>query len=185
VKIVLIAGSPAHSTRGASLLAHVESVAVARGISVSRIEVRSIPAAELMTGSRDSTALIAAAADIESSHGVVVATPVYKAAYTGLLKCFLDTLPVDTTLRGKVIFPIVTAAAPTHGLAIDYALKPVLASLGASVTCSGMFAIDTQFEPRDDGTVVLKADVLARYDAAIAEFLDTCAATARKSSPDH
>ena len=174
MKIVLIAGSPAHSTHGASLLAHLEMAAERRNVKVSRIELRSFPADELMSGSRDSQALLAAASEIDSSMGVVVATPVYKAAYTGLLKCFLDTLPVETALRGKVVFPIVTAAAPTHVLALDYALKPVLSSLGATIMCSGMSSIDTQFESVDGGALTLKADVLTRYDAAIADFIDIC-----------
>ena len=129
-----------------------------------------------MSGSRDSRALLAAAAQIAGALGVVVATPVYKAAYTGLLKCFLDTLPVETGLRGKVVFPIVSAAAATHVLALDYALKPVLSSLGATIMCSGMSTIDSQFDQGDDGALALNPDVLSRYDAAIAEFFDICTA---------
>jgi FMN reductase len=182
MKIVLIAGSPAHSTRGASLLAHLSASAEKRGVDVTRVEVRSIPAIELITGNKESQALLTATAAIETSIGVVIATPVYKAAYTGLLKCFLDTLPVDTALRGKVVFPIMTAAAPTHVLALEYALKPVLSSLGASILCPGIATIDSQFEPGPDGAVILKPDVLARFDLAIAEFLDICAAVSRQKA---
>lgn len=36
---------------------------------------------------------------------VILATPVYKAAYSGLLKTFLDLLP-QGGLRDKVVLPI-------------------------------------------------------------------------------
>jgi NAD(P)H-dependent FMN reductase len=78
MKILLIAGSPAHSTRGASLLSHLEVVAKGRGIDVARIEIRAIPADELMSRSRDSKVLAAAAAEIDSSIDIVIATPVYR-----------------------------------------------------------------------------------------------------------
>ena len=63
-----------------------------------------------------------------AARGLVIATPVYKAAYSGLLKTFLDLLP-QFGLREKVILPLVTGGTPAHVLAIDYALRPVLNSL--------------------------------------------------------
>ncbi len=62
---------------------------------------------------------------------VVVATPIYKAAYTGGLKALFDILP-QSALRGKTVLPLATGGSPAHLLAIDYALKPVLSALGAS-----------------------------------------------------
>jgi FMN reductase len=115
---------------------------------------------------------MAARALVERADGVAIATPVYKAAYSGLLKCFLDTLPVDTTLRGKIVLPIATAAAPTHVLALDYALKPVLASLGASFMCAGFWTLDSQFDKLDDGTTQLKPEAAERVDPMIGDFLD-------------
>jgi FMN reductase len=65
---------------------------------------------------------------------------VYKAAYTGLLKSFLDLLP-QYALAGKTVLPLVTGGTPAHVLAIDYALCPVLASMGAHVG-QGYFLLD-------------------------------------------
>ena len=62
---------------------------------------------------------------------MVVSTPVYKAAYSGVLKVFLDLLP-QFGLAGKVVLPLVTGGTASHVLAIDYALRPVLLALGAS-----------------------------------------------------
>jgi FMN reductase len=137
-------------------------------MTANTIEVRELPAADLLGGARDSAALAPALATVARAKGVVVATPVYKAAYTGLLKCFLDIFP-EGALRGKVVFPIATAAAPAHALALDFALKPVLASLFPSVTIGGFFATDKEFVEAD-GALDLGAEAAARLDAMTEEF---------------
>jgi FMN reductase len=63
---------------------------------------------------------------------LVVATPTYKAAYTGLLKAVLDQAP-SGWLRGKVVVPLQIAASDKHALAVEVHLRPVLAELGAVV----------------------------------------------------
>ncbi len=73
------------------------------------------------------------AIDLASSASVLVlATPVYKGSYTGLLKSFLDVLP-HQALAGSVVVPVTVSAAPSHKLLADIHLRPVLAELGASV----------------------------------------------------
>ncbi|SKC71793.1 NADPH-dependent FMN reductase [Krasilnikoviella flava] len=62
----------------------------------------------------------------------VVATPVYKASYTGLLKAFLDLYGPDG-LAGVVVVPLVVSGNPAHALAGEVHLRPVLVELGAVV----------------------------------------------------
>ena len=176
-RVLLIGGSPSRSSRGAALLGRIERRAAGRGHTVQTLEVRDLPPAELTAAARDSQALNDAAALVAAADGVVIASPVYKAAYTGLLKCFLDILPTDTALRGKVAFPIVTAAAPTHVLALDFALKPVLGALGASKILAGFWTLDSQYETGPGGVMALNAETGARFDAAIDAFLDELPAT--------
>ena len=52
----------------------------------------------------------------------MVATPIYKASYSGLLKLFLDALSPDA-LRGKTVLPLATAGNSAHLLALDYAFE--------------------------------------------------------------
>src|SRR5918912_82296 len=54
----------------------------------------------------------------------VVSSLPRKAAYTGLLKAFLDLLP-QYALGGKTVLPLVTGGTPAHVLTVDYALRPV------------------------------------------------------------
>jgi hypothetical protein len=64
------------------------------------------------------------------SRAIVVATPIYKASYTGVLKALLDTIPPGSFAEQDVL-PLATAGTLAHYLALDYALRPVLTFLGA------------------------------------------------------
>lgn len=92
-----------------------------------------------------------ASAAVESIRGaavVVVASPTYKAAYTGLLKVFLDRIPSDG-LAGVVAVPLMLGAGPGHALAPEHTLRPVLVELGATVPTRGLYLIDRDFANPD------------------------------------
>ena len=76
---------------------------------------------------------------------IVVATPVYKGSYTGLLKSFLDVLRPQA-LAGAVVVPVTVSAAPSHKLLADQHLRPVLAELGASVPVPGSILEERDLE---------------------------------------
>jgi FMN reductase len=73
-----------------------------------------------------------AAADV-----VVVASPTYKATYTGLLKAFLDRYG-NGGLATVTAVPVLTVGTPVHALAVEVALRPLLVELGASVPTRGI-----------------------------------------------
>lgn len=68
----------------------------------------------------------------------VVASPTYKAAYTGLLKAFLDRYGING-LAGVTAIPVMTGAGFQHALAVEMSLRPVLVELGASVPTRGLY----------------------------------------------
>src|SRR5437667_11076430 len=86
-----------------------------------------------------------AVAQVEGASWVVVASPTYKAAYTGLLKLFLDQFAAGS-LAGVVAFPLMLGGAWVHSLAPEVFLKPVLAELGASCPMPGLYLLDTDYE---------------------------------------
>ena len=55
----------------------------------------------------------------------------------------LDLLP-ERALSHKVVLPLATGGSNAHMLAVDYALKPVLAALKAQEMLHGVFAEDSQ-----------------------------------------
>jgi FMN reductase len=72
---------------------------------------------------------------------VVVASPTYKASFTGLLKLFLDRFPPGG-LPGVAV-PLMLGAGPGHALAPEAFLRPVLAELGAVVPARGLYVLDS------------------------------------------
>jgi FMN reductase len=89
-----------------------------------------------------------AAADI-----AIFASPTYKAAYTGLLKAFLDRYG-SNGLAGVTAIPVMTGGWPGHLLAVEVHLRPVLVELGASVPSRGLYV--TEPELADLGKAVGK-----------------------------
>jgi FMN reductase len=89
-----------------------------------------------------------AVADVQSASAVVVASPTYKATYTGLLKLFLDQFAAGS-LNGVIAFPLMLGGAWLHALAPEVFLKPVLVELGASCPVRGLYLLDTDYESPD------------------------------------
>ena len=82
---------------------------------------------------------------VQASELVVVASPTYKATYTGLLKLFLDRFP-GGSLAGVTAVPVMLGAHWKHGLAADLLLKPVLVELGATCPTAGLFLLDSEWD---------------------------------------
>jgi FMN reductase len=75
---------------------------------------------------------------------VVVATPTYKATYSGLLKLFLDRFaPHAGTGLSGIAVPLMLGAGPAHALAPELTLRPVLTEIGADRTVRGLYVLDS------------------------------------------
>lgn len=97
-----------------------------------------------------------------AADAVVVVTPIYKASYPGLLKAFFDALEPEL-LVGKIVLLAATGGTARHSLAIDFALRPLLAYLQAVVVPTGVFA-----SPHDWGSAGALA---SRVDRAVGELV--------------
>lgn len=150
--VLTSAGNPSHPSRSAAVLTYARAYLQNYGFTTDAIQVRELDAKAVLTGNFDDPSIKAANAKIKQARAVIVATPVYKAAYAGALKAFLDLLPQDG-LTDKVVLPIATGGSPAHLLAIDYTLKPVLATLGAQTILNGVYIQDAQLQ-QANGEVV-------------------------------
>ena len=168
--VIAIAGSPSHPSRTSAVLEYAQNILVSEGLATDLIVVRDLPADDLLHANFNSTALKQAQTAIEQASGVIVATPVYKASYTGVLKAFLDLLSPGA-LAKKVVLPIATGGTLAHLLAIDYALKPVIATLGARYVLGGVYLLDTQIQV-SDGNLHLEAEIEQRLKASLYEFVE-------------
>ncbi|MFI6324124.1 NADPH-dependent FMN reductase [Nonomuraea sp. NPDC050556] len=85
---------------------------------------------------------------VTSASVVVLASPTYKATYTGLLKAFLDRLP-SGALAGKTALPILVMGHPRHALAVEVHFRPLLVELGAFVPTPGLALLESDL-PGDE-----------------------------------
>ncbi|WP_379063227.1 NADPH-dependent FMN reductase [Mesorhizobium sp. UC22_110] len=85
---------------------------------------------------------------LSGSDLLVVASPTYKASYTGLTKLFFDQMRPDA-LQSVVAIPLMTGASAGHSLAVDFHLAALLRELGAVVPTGGVYFIVNETEDLD------------------------------------
>ena len=166
MSVLLIAASPTQPSRSAALLDAVGQRLQARGAHTELLSLRELEPRALLLADTRHPNIAQAVAQVASAQVVVVATPVYKAAYSGVLKVFLDLL-AQTALQGKTVLPLATGGSPHHMLALDYALRPVLQSLGAKHILPGIYASDAQITSTAQGSYTIGTDIAARLDDAV------------------
>jgi len=178
VTILTIAGSPSPQSRSARLLAHVGTAIEAADLDVANLSLRSLPAEALLLADRSDPAISAALDAVSQASAIVLATPIYKAAYSGLLKSFLDLLP-QRGFEGKFVWPIASGGSLAHALAIDYALRPVLASLSSTHIGRAVFALDSEITLDAAGGVQLAPALAARLDDGVTALTQYIGAPSR------
>ncbi|RJG05515.1 FMN reductase (NADPH) [Noviherbaspirillum cavernae] len=178
--ILLLAGSPSIPSRSTRLLHHIGEKLALQGHRYSRLHVLDLPAQALLQADYNNADIKLAKAQVEQAEAVIVATPVYKAAYSGVLKAFLDLLPQDG-LAGKLVLPIATGGSQSHMLALDYALRPVLSALAAKHILPSIYATEAQVQWAADKGLTLDPAIAQRVADAV-ENLSTNLLTLRSSS---
>ena len=129
--VVVLVGNPAAGSR---------TGAVARAVATGLVADRpAAPAAPVVIELADLGSALCSPEDgrvarardvVRHARVLVVATPVYKAGYTGVLKLFLDGLE-PTALASTVAVPVVLTASSAHGVTADLQLRLVLQAVGA------------------------------------------------------
>lgn len=170
MNILLLAGSPSSPSRSTRLLHYSGERLALLGYRTHELQVRDLPATALLQADFADAGLAAARALVADADALVIATPVYKAAYSGVLKTFLDLLPQDG-LKGKLVLPLATGGSQSHMLALDYALRPVLSALGARHVLPSIYATDAQVLWTQAEGLALDDDIARR----IGEGIDTLA----------
>ncbi|MFF7706482.1 NADPH-dependent FMN reductase [Pseudomonas sp. NPDC007930] len=178
--VVAIGGSPSTRSRSGVLLERAKAALQAWGVEVVTFQVRDFDAEDLLHARFNSPAVTRFLDIVERADGLIVATPVYKASFSGALKTLIDLLP-ERALANKIVLPVATGGSIAHMLAVDYALKPVLAALKAQEMLQGIFADDSQIAYGEGSAAAqLAAPLQARLDAALEEFHS---ALARRPKP--
>jgi FMN reductase len=76
---------------------------------------------------------------VVKADGVIAATPIFSASYSGLFKTFFDVLDPDA-LAGKPALIAATAGTARHSLALEHVVRPLFSYLRAVVVPTTVFA---------------------------------------------
>ncbi|GAB3045353.1 NADPH-dependent FMN reductase [Sediminivirga luteola] len=137
---VTVVGNPKKDSR---TRAAAERVAAQLGAQNHTIELSELGPGLLGWGD---PAIAQAVSAVQGADLAIFASPTFKAAYTGLLKLFLDQFPGGTGLQDVVAVPLMLGGSQAHSLAPELTLRPVLSELGATCPAAALYLIDSQYE---------------------------------------
>ncbi|GAA3360564.1 MULTISPECIES: NADPH-dependent FMN reductase [Saccharopolyspora] len=170
--VLVISGSPSKTSKTERVAEHLARRLTASGRRAEHLRLRTLPAEALLSADTAHPEIAEAVAKVGRVDGIVLATPTYKAAYSGLLKVFLDLLP-QFGFTGKAVLPLATGGSLAHVLALDYGLRPVVSSLGARHVVQSFFLIDKHLTVTGDDLAIHEdssgplADVLEQFEKAL------------------
>jgi FMN reductase len=146
--IAVVTGNPKPQSRTHTVAKTVAGVlAAAIGGDISHLEIDLTEHAGSLFDWSDPT-LTRLTEEVAGSDVAIFASPTYKAAYTGMLKAFLDRYG-SNGLAGVVAVPVMTGGWPGHLLAVEVHLRPVLVELGATVPSRGLYVTEPELADLD------------------------------------
>ncbi len=139
-RVAVVVGNPkpASRTLAAATLVARELTGAEPGLVV---DLATVGAGLLDWGCAEVAELVTAVAKADL---VVVASPTYKATYSGLLKLFLDRFAAGQ-LKGVAV-PLMLGGGPAHELAGEHTLRPLLSHLGGIIPTSSLYVLDAQHD---------------------------------------
>lgn len=114
---------------------------------------------------------------LEEADAYLVASPIYRASYTGALKNFFDLVPNDPhghdPLRGKVVGLLATGGSDHHYLVLEHQLRPLFGFFGAHTLTRTIYASPKDFDAqkRVQGRLVEELTRLGQETIIQARFL--------------
>lgn len=166
MKILLLSASPSRTSSSRALLTDVGERLARLGHDLSWLDVCDLPPKALLHADFHDADIIAAIAQVAEAQALVIATPIYQASYTGILKLFLDILPQDG-LKNKLVLPLAVGGSQSHMLVIDYALRPVLQALSAELVLPGIYATSAQLKGAGGQGYAVEETLVTRLEQGI------------------
>jgi FMN reductase len=147
VRIVGVSGSLSVPSRTSTLVSAVSAeFAKPLAASVELIELGSLIGS--LAGTRRSelgAPAQAALAAVEAADVIVVGSPAYRAAYTGVFKHFFDFVG-QYALVDKPIVLTATGGSDRHALLVEHQMRPLFGFFQALSLPLGIFAIESDFD---------------------------------------
>ena len=111
-------------------------------------------------------ALQAVIDEVHGADGVIAVSPIFSASYSGLFKMFWDVLDRDG-LELKPVLIGATGGTARHSLALEHAIRPLFAYLGAATVPTAVYAAS---EDWGSGGVPAHGSLVERIDRAAREL---------------
>jgi FMN reductase len=148
VQIAVVTGNPkpASRTHGVALAVAGTLAATLPGATTHLVVDLAGHAPRLFDSSAAELSRLTAA--VAAADVAIFASPTYKAAYTGMLKAFLDRYG-SNGLAGVLAVPVMTGGWAGHSLAVEVHLRPVLVELGATVPARGLYITEPELTDLD------------------------------------
>ncbi len=103
---------------------------------------------------------------LESADLVIAASPVFRGAYSGLFKHFLDFVHHDA-LIDKPVLLAATGGSERHALVIDHQLRPLFSFFQSHTLPIGVYATDRDFENYQVHSELLRARIALAVSRAL------------------
>lgn len=153
MKAVIINGGYSINSRLTGIEQEVEKLLSNTNMTFDKIIVHKLPAEALITAKFGDPIIVEHVKKVDVADVVILLTPVFKGAYSGILKTFLDLLP-QKGLVDKSVIPIAIGGSMAHLLSLEYALKPIISILGATHVTNPVYVIDKLVTVVNDSYVV-------------------------------
>ncbi|MCB6185050.1 FMN reductase [Leeia sp. TBRC 13508] len=169
LNVVAVSGSLNRPSRTLALVEHIlERIQLDVPVNIRLIEVGNI--AEGLANARKAadlpTQISADVKAIETADFLVVASPVYRASYTGLFKHLFDLVD-HTSLIDVPVFLAATGGSDRHALVIDHQLRPLFSFFQALTLPIGVYGAESDFTNYQ----ISNQDLIDRIDLAVARAL--------------
>lgn len=172
LNVVAISGSLQRPSRTLALTdAIVTALGAARPIDARRIELGEIGSrlAGALTRAQVPADLDALIRAIETADALVVASPVYRASYTGLFKHLFDLVRHDALVDVPVLLAA-TGGSERHALVIDHQLRPLFSFFQARTLPIGVYASESDFDRYQIASPALRERIALAVDRAVPQL---------------
>jgi FMN reductase len=142
--VVFIVGSPSTNSRSSLAADAVAKALRAGGVETRFYSLRDFVADDVLFGRFEAPSITSFVASVKEAPALVLATPVYKATYTGSLKAIVDLVPPDA-LVGRPALGIASAKLPDHAKSAVRAFGELFAFFKAH-TLHGVPVRDDEFD---------------------------------------
>jgi FMN reductase len=95
-----------------------------------------------------------------------VATPVYRASYTGLFKHLFDLVHHESLIDIPVLLAA-TGGSDRHALVIDHQLRPLFSFFQAQTLPVGVYAVEKDFDGYDIASAALQERIALAIARAV------------------